>query len=138
MNNTVAGGGLQLPSCGEVTGVTSLIDKSTYGGPHDETASLSMQFGEGAIADVMTSVKFTAASRFELCCTDANVIGEGTLATHGGGSIFINGEPLEFEELNPYVGEIQNFVDAIAGNTRVAVSGAEGVKNIEILLQADS
>lgn len=126
-----------LPVSGEVTGVTSLIDKSTYGGPHDETASLSLQFGDSVIADVMTSVKFSAPSRFELCCADATVIGEGTLATNGGGSIKINDEPLKFDVHNPYLGEIQNFVDAIAGSTRVAVSGAEGVRNIEILLQAD-
>ena len=127
-----------LPVSGEVTGVTSLIDKSTYGGPHDETASLSLQFGDSVIADVMTSVKFSATSRFELCCADATVVGEGTLATNGGGSISINNEPLNFDVLNPYIGEIQNFVDAVAGNARVAVSGAEGVRNIEILLQADS
>jgi len=127
-----------LPVSGEVTGVTSLIDKSTYGGPHDETASLSLQFGGSVIADVMTSVMFSATSRFELCCANATVVGEGTLATNGGGAISINNEPLDFEVLNPYVGEIQNFVDAIAGNTRVAVSGAEGIRNIEILLQADN
>ena len=86
----------------------------------------------------MTSVMFSATSRFELCCADATVVGEGTLATNGGGAISINNESLDFEVLNPYVGEIQNFVDAIAGNTRVAVSGAEGIRNIEILLQADS
>ena len=40
--------------------------------------------------------------------------------------------------LNPYVGEIKNFVSAIGGNTRVEVSGQEGLRNIEILLQADS
>lgn len=126
-----------MPGCGEVTGVTSLIDKSTYGGPHDETASLSLQFGQGVVADITTSVKFNATSRFELYCSDATIICDGTLATHGGGSISINGEPLEFEEVDPYVGEIQNFINAIEGKVRVAVSGAEGAKNIEILLQAE-
>lgn len=127
-----------LPGCGEVTSVASLIDKSTYGGPHDETASISMQFGNGALADVMTSVMFSATSRFEICCSNAIVIGEGTLATNGGGIITINDEPLEFALLNPYVGEIKNFVSAIGGHTRVEVSGTEGLRNIEILLQADS
>ncbi len=127
-----------LPVSGEVTGVASQIDKSTYGGPHDETASLSLQFGDSVIADVLTSVKFSAPSRFELYCANATVIAEGTLATNGGGAIQIDGEPLEFEVCNPYIGEIKNFVDAIAGSTRVAVSGAEGIRNIEILLQADS
>ncbi len=127
-----------LPTNGEVTKVASVIDKSTFGGPHDETASLSLQFGDSVIADVTTSVKFNALSRFELYCSEAVVICDGTLTTSGGGSISINNEPLEFELLNPYVGEIQNFIDAIDGKARVAVSGAEGAKNIEILLQADS
>ena len=127
-----------IPQCGEVTGVASLIDKSTYGGPHDETASISLQFGESALADVTTSVKFSAPSRFELHCSDAMVVGEGTLATDGGGHITVNSTRLEFDPVDPYVGEIQNFVEAIEGKARVAVSGAEGVRNIEILLQADS
>ncbi len=129
---------MMLPICGEVTGVTGLVDKSTYGGPHDETASLSLQFGESVIADITTSVQFSATSRFELYCSDAVVICDGTLATDGGGSATVNNEPLSFELLNPYVGEIQNFVDAIAGTARVAVSGAEGARNVEILLQASS
>ena len=124
---------LMVPACGEVTGVASLVDKSTFGGPHDETASLSMQFGEGAVADVTTSVKFSATSRFELYCADATVIADGTLTTDGGGVISINGESLQYEATDPYVGEIQNFIDAIHGKNRVAVSGAEGLRNIEIL-----
>jgi len=123
-----------MPSCGEVTGVASLVDKSTYGGPHDETASVSLQFGDSAIADITTSVKFSAPSRFELYCTNATVIADGTLATNGNGNITIDGEPLEFEPVDPYVGEIENFVDAVCGKTRVAVSGAEGLRNVEILL----
>jgi len=123
-----------MPACGEVTGVASLIDKSTYGGPHDETACVSLQFGESVVADITTSVKFSAPSRFELYCSNATVIADGTLATDGDGSITIDGEPLQFEPVDPYVGEIQNFVDAIEGKTRVAVSGAEGLRNVEILL----
>lgn len=127
-----------LPLCGEVTGVSSLVDKSTYGGPHDETASVSLQFGDSVIADITTSVKFSTVSRFELHCSDSIVVCEGTLATNGGGNILVNGVPLEFELLDPYVGEIQNFVDAVDGKARVEVPGAEGTKNVEILLQADS
>ncbi len=127
-----------LPACGEVLSTTALIDKSHYGGPHDETASVSMQFASGVVADIVTSVMFKATSRFEICCSNAVIVGEGTLATNGGGIITINDEPLDFKLVNPYVGEIQNFVNAIAGNTRVEVSGAEGLRNIEILLEADS
>jgi len=84
--------------------------------------------------DITTSVKFSAPSRFELYCADATVIADGTLATNGGGSISVDGEVLQFEPVDPYVGEIQNFVDAVCGRSRVAVSGAEGLRNVEIML----
>lgn len=125
-----------LPVCGEVTRLGSVVDKSTYGGPHDETASVSLQFGDRAIADITTSVMFSATSRFELHCTEACVICDDTLGPNGAGSITINNAPLEFEAANPYVGEIQNFVDAIDGKTRIGIPAVEGRRNVELLIKA--
>ncbi len=125
-----------MPQCGEVTGCSSVIDTSLYGGPHDETASVSLQFDHGTVADLTTSVVFSAPSRFELYCDDAAVICENTLGPTGAGSILVNNAPLEFEIKNPYVGEIQNFIDSIEGKARVAVPAAEGIRNVELLLDA--
>lgn len=125
-----------MPQCGEVTACHGMIDKSQYGGPHDETASVSMQFESGVVADLTTSVVFSAPSRFELYCDDATVVCENTLGPTGGGSISINSAPLDFEFENPYVGEIQNFIDAIDGKARIVVPGSEGARNVELLLQA--
>jgi 1,5-anhydro-D-fructose reductase (1,5-anhydro-D-mannitol-forming) len=125
-----------MPQCGEVATCHGTIDTSKYGGPHDETASVSLQFDSGTVADVTTSVVFSTPSRFELYCDDANVVCENTLGPTGGGSIVINNAPLEFEFKNPYVGEIQNFIDAIEGTARVAVPGAEGARNVALLLDA--
>ena len=124
-----------LPVCGEVTRTSSVIDKSKYGGPHDETASVSLQFGEGVVADITTSVVFSTPSRFELHCDEASVVCEGTLGSGGDGKILINNTPLAFEVVNPYVGEIQNFIDAVEGKARIAVPGAEGQRNVELLMQ---
>lgn len=125
-----------MPLCGEVAACGGAIDTSIYGGPHDETASVTMQFESGTVADVVTSVVFSAPSRFELYCDDTTVVCENTLGPTGGGSIVINDAPLDFEFNNPYVGEIQNFIDAIEGKARVAVPGAEGTRNVELLLDA--
>ncbi len=125
-----------LPVCGEVTRCCSVIDKSTFGGPHDETACVSLQFGDKVPVDITTSVVFSAPSRFELYCDEAIVICEGTLGPAGGGRISINNTPLEFDLSNPYVGEIQNFIDAIAGTTRIGVPGSEGLRNVELLESA--
>ncbi|MEM7256842.1 MAG: Gfo/Idh/MocA family oxidoreductase [Pseudomonadota bacterium] len=127
-----------MPLCGEVTSCRGTIDTSKYGGPHDETASLSLQFEQGVVADVTTSVVFSAPSRFELYCDSATVVCENTLGPTGGGSIVINNTALDFDFNNPYVGEIQNFIDAIEGKVRVAVPGAEGIRNVELLVEATS
>lgn len=127
-----------LPVCGEVSRCTSLIDKSHYAGPHDETAAVLMQFGDSVVTEITTSVMFTAPSRFELYCDEATVICEGTLGPDGAGSILINNAPLDFDVMNPYVGEIQNFIDSIEGNTRIEVPGAEGIRNVELLVQASA
>ena len=127
-----------MPQCGEVTRCRGMIDTSLYGGPHDETASVSLQFESGTVADFTTSVVFSAPSRFELYCDDASVVCENTLGPTGAGTILINNAPLDFECKNPYVGEIQNFVDAIEGKARAAVPAAEGIRNVELLLQASA
>lgn len=125
-----------LPVCGEVNRCCGVIDKSHYGGPHDETASITMQFGDSVLADITTSVMFSTPSRFELYCDAASVICEGTLGASGAGTIHVNSAPLDFDVVNPFVGEIQNFIDAIEGRARVAVPGAEGKRNVELLMQA--
>ena len=125
-----------VPVSGEVTRCSGTVDMSHYGGPHDETATVSLQFGNAVVADFTTSVMFSTPSRFELYCDEATVICEGTLGPTGGGSISVNSAPLDFEMLNPYVGEIQNFIDAIEGVARIAVPGSEGQRNVELLLQA--
>lgn len=127
-----------LPVCGEVNRCTGTIDKSKYGGPHDETATVTLQFGDSVVADITTSVMFSTPSRFELHCDEASVICEGTLGPTGGGTISINNAPLDFEVVNPYVGEIQNLIDAIEGKVRVAVPGSEGLRNVELLTQAST
>lgn len=127
-----------LPQCGEVNRCVGVIDKSQYGGPHDETASVSLQFGDSVVADITTSVMFSTPSRFELHCDEASVICEGTLGPTGDGTILINNAPLDYDVVNPYVGEIQNFIDAIEGKARIAVPGSEGQRNVELLAQASA
>jgi predicted dehydrogenase len=119
-----------------VEDVRSVISKSRFGGPHDETAVVALRFADGATAEICSSVLFDAPSRFELYAEKGRVIGEGVLGTTGDGSLWVNGEPFEYVPTNPYAGEIQDFVDAVRGATRPAVSGADALQNIEVLVRA--
>jgi predicted dehydrogenase len=47
-----------LPTEGEVVDVRSLVSRSVWRGPRDETAIVSLLFASGATADIVTSVLF--------------------------------------------------------------------------------
>ena len=124
------------PQSGVVEEVQSIISKARYGGPHDETAVVALRFEDGATAELSSSVLFDAPSRFELYADEANVVGEDVLSTEGDGLLSVNGEPFGYVPTNPYAGEIQDFVDAAKNGTSPAVSGAQAVENIEVLVRA--
>ena len=124
------------PTCGEVKRLVSVIDRSVWQGPHDETAVLALQFESGSTAEICTSVLFGAPRRMEVYGADGIAICEDTLGAAGDGSIVIDGAALSYEVRNPYVGEIADFVAAVREDRDPEVSGEEGLRNVELLLEA--
>ena len=124
------------PSCGEVTEVRSLIGREVWAGPHDETAMLALKFASGATAEICASVLFDAPRRMEVYGTDGYAVCENTLGASGGGAVWTDQGSQSFEPANPYVGEIEDFVEAIRTNRPPEVSGDEGLNNVDILLRA--
>lgn len=125
-----------LPTCGEVVRVRSVINRSVWGSPHDETAAVSLQFENGATAEICTSVLFDAPRRMEVYGSEGRAICEGTLGPGGDGSIVTHDGPMTFERVDPYVGEIADFVAAVRERRDPEVSGGEASRNVEILLDA--
>ena len=124
------------PSCGEVTQVESLISRDVWKGPHDETAVVALKFESGATAEITSSVLFDSPSRMEVYGSNDYAICENTLGLSGGGEIRTGAGPMSFEPKNPYVGEIEDFIDAIRNDREPEVTGEEGLRNVDILLQA--
>lgn len=124
------------PSCGEVTDVRSVIGREVWAGPHDETAVLALKFDSGATAEICSSVLFDAPRRMEIYGADGYALCENTLGPSGSGAIWTDQGSQSFEPANPYVGEIEDFVDAIQSNRAPEVAGDEGLNNIDILLRA--
>jgi len=125
-----------LPSEGEIVDQRSLVTRSVWKGPHDETAIISLLFASGATAEIATSVLFDSPSHFEIHGAVGSAICEGTLGPHGGGQILIDKNQLEYPPTNPYVGELQDFVAAVNENRDPEVPGEEGLRNVEILVAA--
>ena len=60
----------------------------------------------------------------------------GTLNWRGDGRIYSHEGEIEFEVVDPFVGELEDFVETIENGTPPEVGGAEGLRNVEILEQA--
>lgn len=125
-----------LPSAGEVDTITSVASNSIFKGSHDEVALLSLRFKNGATAEICSSSIFSSPTRFEVYGTDGYFIAEDTLGRHGGGRIWSDKGEVVFVSKNPFVEQVESFSRAILGNKIVAVDGTEGLKNINLLLQA--
>lgn len=129
---------LMTPSCGEIVSQESLISRAVWKGPHDETALVSLAFESGATAEICTSVLFNAPKRMEVYASDSYAICDDTFGPHGAGTIRIGGKPMAFDTVNPYVGEIADFVAAVREGRSPEVDGREGRRNVATLEAAVS
>jgi predicted dehydrogenase len=43
---------------------------------------------------------------------------------------------MDFDVVDPYTGEIQDFIEAIGHDRKPEVDGREGLRNVELLVQA--
>jgi 1,5-anhydro-D-fructose reductase (1,5-anhydro-D-mannitol-forming) len=127
---------LMTPSCGSVVEQKSVISRDVWGGPHDETAVMSMRFESGATAELCSSVLFDAPKRMEIYGSESYAICHNTLGPHGSGSITLGDDELEYAVVDPYVGEIEDFVAAVAENRAPEVDGREGLANVAQLVAA--
>ena len=125
------------PAGGATTALRSSIGRTVWGGPHDEQATITLSYESGAQATLCSSVLFAAPTRMEVYGSEGYATCEGTLGAHGRGRIELNGEPLDYEAQDPYAGEIADFVAAVNEGREPEVGGQEGLRNVELLLEAD-
>ena len=129
------------PTCGEIERVSSAITpvsgkSGKWNSPHDELASVQLTFASGAIGEFCSSVLFDAPSRLEIYGDEGYAICEGTFGRDGAGKIITNKGEYNFGVQNPFLGEINNFIESILSCSKPEVDGIEGKKNIEILFKA--
>ena len=124
------------PFGGEIATLKSVINRAVWQGPHDETAVLALQFESGLTAELCSSVLFQAPTRMEIYGSAGYAICDGTLGGHGGGSIHTHKGNYPFEIVDPYAGEIADFVTAIKDQRAAEVDGQEGARNVALLCQA--
>lgn len=125
-----------VPEAGEIAEVRSVITREHFRGPHDETAVLALRFERGATAQLVSSVLFDGPTRLEVYGQRGWAICEDTLGGHGAGRIRTDKGRLAYETVDPYDGEILDFVKAVRDGRPPEVDGVEGRRNVELLLAA--
>lgn len=132
---------MMIPTEGEIADVKCIVSRSKFNSPHDETAVVALQFESGATAEICVSVQFASESRVEIYGDSGSVRMEGTMGRHGRGQIYHSmgvqaPTIVPFEPTNPFLGELNNFVNAIESGQEPEVGPLEGRRNVELLLQA--
>ena len=114
----------------------SVIDRSVFGSPHDETAVLVLHFENGATAEICTSMQFVSPKRMEVYGEKGWAVAEETFGYDGDGWIRTDRGDLDFPVRNPYVAEVRDFVLAVEEDRKPEVDGEEGLRNVDLLLRA--
>ncbi|MFT5390728.1 MAG: 1,5-anhydro-D-fructose reductase (1,5-anhydro-D-mannitol-forming) [Gammaproteobacteria bacterium] len=125
-----------LPNCGEIVEMKSVISNQVFSSQHDETAILSFKFESGATGEICTSVLFPGPRRMEVYGSKGYALCENTLGPGGDGRIETQDGEFQYTPRNPYVGEIEDFAQAIAQGRSPEVDGVEGLRNVDLLLKA--
>jgi len=124
------------PSCGGVVRQQALVTREVWKGSHDETALIQLQFESGATAELCSSVLFDAPTQFELYGDSGYARGENSVAITGKGRMWTHKGDWDFEPIDPYRLEIDDFAESINLGREPEVNGVMGLKNVQILLKA--
>jgi len=127
---------LMTPTGGKIVSVQSVLGHNVYGGPHDETAVVSLGLESGATAQVVSSVVFRAPRVVEIFGSAGSIVCLETLGPRGAGSITVCGEQLPFAVEDPYEKELESFLQSIRHGGRVEVDGQDGLDNVTLLERA--
>ena len=113
---------LMAPSCGEINAVQSVISRSVWQGPHDETAVVALRLQSGATAELCSSVVFDSPTSLEVYGSRGYVLCTDTLGPHGAGAIQPSAGGLVHVQEQPGSG-----IDDGDGLTRQVENGPEAI-----------
>lgn len=111
------------------------IANNLWHGPHDETAIVAGQLSNGVTVEVVSSVQFGPYLRLEIFGDRGIALCDDTLGRNGTGAIRVNGQPLNFSPINPFVAQLQNIIEAIQNSTPLNAPAEAGVRSMKDLLE---
>lgn len=117
----------------KVKETSCVVSSPVFGSAHDETSLVGLVFESGVTAQILSSVIMRAPRVVEIFGSKGAIRCVETLGPRGTGTITVNGEELKFDAVDPYAGELKDFVVSVLSNQEPSVTGAEGAANVELL-----
>lgn len=130
---TGAGGMSEGRSQQTIKETSCIVSSPVFGSAHDETSLVGLVFESGVTAQILSSVIMRAPRVVEIFGSKGAIRCVETLGPRGTGTITVNGEELKFDPVDPYAGELKDFVVSVLSNQEPYVTGAEGAANVELL-----
>ena len=125
----------------KITQVSALVNTGPYPFPIDITSTVAMKLEDYIIGTSHVSFENkTATSGLEICGTEGHIVAEGTL-----GAVFrakailsIAKEQLtkEWPVTDPFMREIEQFVQCITKDEEPTTNGEEGMRDLKVCLAA--
>ncbi|MBI4440854.1 Gfo/Idh/MocA family oxidoreductase [Candidatus Woesearchaeota archaeon] len=105
---------------------------NTRFGSNDEEALLAFRLGHTSV-EIYTSVLYKAPYQLDIYGTKGSAHATWTLGPRGGGTITINGNPLAFEQRNPYAEQLRALQRQIQGEKTALATLGQGIWNVRLM-----
>jgi predicted dehydrogenase len=118
---------------GEPASVGGGLASPVHGSPNDELATLVFDYPGRLLAELSVSAVFRGGNRLELFGKEGSIIADGVIGGRPGGTITCKGQAIPYQPLNPFVGEVEDFVQAIRQGRAPRATLEDGMRNVHIM-----
>lgn len=120
---------IMVPLCGEVIELKSIVNNMTHS-DFDKSALFIFKFESGSTAEIYCSVEYDLPFRLVLQGSKQNVWGDDLTGEHKNRRIIIENEMVDVNYTNPYVDQLEHFVNYFHGEMEPEVNLVEALKNV--------
>ena len=117
---------------GESAGVGGGLLSPVHHSVNDELAALLLLYPDRLLAELAVTVVFPGANRVALSGEAGHIIGVGLSGARFEGRITHNGQPVPFQSMHLFLGEVADFVEAIQQRCPPCATLDDGIRSVMI------
>ena len=118
---------------GEPASVGGALAGPMHQGPNDEITTMVLNYPGQMIAEFTVAAVFQAPNQLEIHGDNGSIIAENVFGANPNGPITCNGREIAYTPQNPFVLEIEDFVEAIQQKRPPCTTLDDGLINVRIM-----